>query len=77
MGLLKYIHVYAFFIGLAFGIFAVYVTQPKNRKILVYPTPENIDLLQYKDATGHCFEFRSKLVECPVNDKHISTIPIQ
>lgn len=67
----------AFLISLAFGIFAVYIFLPDMRKIYVYPTPENVDILQYRDKTGHCFKFEQKEVSCPKNENDISKIPVQ
>lgn len=77
INLLKYINVPVFIISLLFGVFAVYITMPDTRKILVYPTPENIDLLQYRDKTGSCFHFKQNEVTCPNNPSKISKIPVQ
>jgi hypothetical protein len=43
----------------------------------VYPTPENVDTVQYKDAAGNCFEFDQKKVGCPKESGKISQIPVQ
>ena len=77
MGLFKYINIPVFFISLMIGIFAVYMTIPDNRKIYVYPTPENIHILQYKDKTDTCFSFKETEVKCPTNESEISKIPVQ
>lgn len=77
MGFLKYINFKLFFFGLVFGLFAVYMTMPDNRKILVYPTPENIKMLQYQDKTDTCFSFKQEEVECPTDENKISRIPLQ
>ena len=55
----------------------VYITMPDNRKIYVYPTPENINVLQYKDKTDTCFAFQQKEVACPKNEKDIFIISPQ
>jgi len=55
----------------------VYITMPDNRKIYVYPTPENINVLQYKDKTDTCFSFQQKEVSCPKNEKDIFIISPQ
>ena len=55
----------------------VYITMPDMRKIYVYPTPENIDILQYRDKTNSCFGFKQKEVSCPSNEGDISKIPVQ
>jgi hypothetical protein len=77
MGFSKYINLPLFLVSLAFGLFAVYITMPDTRKIYVYPTPENVDILQYKDRTDSCFSFRQTLVECPADESKISKIPAQ
>lgn len=77
MGLFKYINIKIFIISLAIGLFAVYITMPDTRKIYVYPTPENIDVLQYKDKTSNCFQYKQKVVNCPTDESKISKIPAQ
>jgi hypothetical protein len=73
----KYINVPVFIISLIVGIFAVYVYLPDTRKIYVYPNPENIDILLYRDKTGQCFKFDQKEVSCPSNEDQISKTPVQ
>ena len=77
MNIMKYINVPIFIISLAIGLFIVYITMPDMRKIYVFPTPENIDILQYRDKTKSCFQFNQKEVTCPSNEFEISKIPIQ
>jgi hypothetical protein len=66
-----------FIVSLAIGIFMVYITIPSTRTIYVYPTPENVDILQYRDRTENCFEMKEVEVKCPRNEKDISQIPVQ
>jgi len=73
----KFIDFKLFFISLAVGIFFVYINQPSPTIIYVYPTPKNLDKIQYKDKIGNCFEFESKEVKCPTNKDEITSIPIQ
>lgn len=77
MGVFKYIHFPVFFISLIFGFIAVYLTLPDTRMIYVYPTPENVDALQYRDKTDTCFSFQQKVVGCPKDESKISKIPAQ
>ena len=77
MNVLKYINVYVFIVSLAFGIFAVYITTPEKRKIVVYPTHENSGILQFKDKTNSCFSVVETEVKCPANDKDIAKVPVQ
>lgn len=73
----KFIHLPAFVISLAIGIFFVYINTTDKREIFVYPTPETVDLLQYRDAAGNCFYFNQKKVACPVNKSEISELKPQ
>ena len=73
----KYINIPIFLISLALGIFMVYITLPDMRKIYVYPTPDNIDILQYKDKTDNCFHYKQQEIECPTDESKISKIPVQ
>lgn len=76
MGLLKYINIPVFIISLALGLFFVYVYQADKRVIYVYPKPDNVDYIQYKDATGTCFNVKQSELKCPA-EKDISKIPAQ
>ena len=40
MNILKYINIPVFIIAFALGMFAVYIFDPDNKKIIVYPTHE-------------------------------------
>ena len=77
MNLLKYINIPVFIISLAFGLFAVYITMPDTRKIQVYPTHENVEMLQYRDKTDTCFSVSEEQVKCPMSESEISNIPVQ
>jgi hypothetical protein len=77
INILKYVNPPVFFVSLVIGLVAVYLTVPENRIIYVYPTPENVATLQYKDKTGNCFSMKQKEVTCPKNDSEISKLPAQ
>jgi len=77
MGLFKYINMPAFIISLVVGFFIVYITMPDTKKIYVYPTPENVAVLQYKDKTDTCFSLEQTEVKCPTDTKNIINIPVQ
>lgn len=74
--MLKYISVKVFLISFVIGLFFVYMFGPEMKTIYVYPTPQNIGKIQYKDAAGNCFRYTSKEVKCPSDDL-ISSIPAQ
>lgn len=66
-----------FIISFAIGIFFVYITQARPKTIIVYPTPDNVDDIQYKDSADNCYHFKSQITECPQNSSLIHTIPVQ
>jgi hypothetical protein len=72
--MLKYINVPVFLISFALGVFAVYVTAPDKKKIIVYPTPDNAQHVQYKDGAGNCFQFKQTKAQCT---KDSTNTPIQ
>jgi hypothetical protein len=67
----------AFLISLVVGLFLVYAFNPTPTVIYVYPTPENINKLQYKDYANNRYEFTSKEVKCPNDKQLINIIPVQ
>lgn len=75
--MLKYINVPVFIVSFALGMFAVYIYTPDNKKIMVYPSPDNVRHIQYKDKAGNCFQFKETRKTCPKNESEISKIPIQ
>ena len=73
-----FINVPVFALSLAVGLVFVYLgNEGEQRKIFVYPSPENLSLLQYKDRAGTCFQYSQTKVACPANAAEISKIPIQ
>jgi hypothetical protein len=73
----KYIDIKYFLISLAIGLFFVYITFDENRKITVYPSPENADLIQYRDKADQCFEFQETPVQCPDKKEKMFKVPVQ
>jgi hypothetical protein len=43
----------------------------------VYPTPENVQHIQYRDKADNCFSIKENEVSCPGNEKDIQKIPVQ
>ena len=74
---MKFINIPAFIISLAIGIFLVYIGNPRPSIIYVYPTPDNVNEIQYKDRSGTCFGFEANQVSCPANKKLVREYPIQ
>ena len=71
------VHWPTFICALAVGLFFVYVTQSQKQVVVVYPTPENVDRIQYKDRAGTCHEFSAASGTCPKDAASIQTIPVQ
>jgi len=74
---LKFISLKIFLISLAMGLLFVYLSNPDPTIIYVYPTPENVDKITYKDKASNCFKFSAKEVSCSKNKSMIKTIPLQ
>ncbi len=75
--ILNYISIPIFFISFAIGLFFVYVLGPEMKTIYIYPSPENVDKILFKDKAENCFVFEEQMVNCPTDDSLISKIPIQ
>ena len=63
--LLNHISLPVFFISFVVGLFFVYIFSPEPKKIYIYPTPENVDKVLFKDKADNCFYFEEEVVECP------------
>jgi hypothetical protein len=74
---LKFISLKIFLISLAIGLLFVYLSNPDPTIIYVYPTPDNVNKITYKDKASNCFKFSAKEVQCPENKNSIKTIPLQ
>ena len=74
---MKYINIPVFLISLVLGAFFIYVSAEPTETILVYPTPENAQILQYQDKADNCFQYSMEKVKCPSNKSKINHIPIQ
>ena len=49
----------------------------EKKKISVYPTPSNIDHLQFKDKADNCFQYSMEKIKCPSDKSKINHIPVQ
>lgn len=75
--LFNLINLRIFLISFAIGLFLIYIYGPEMKTIYIYPTPENVDKIIFKDHADNCFQFDSYDVECPKNISLINEIPIQ
>jgi len=75
--LLNYISLPIFLISFTLGLFFIYIYGPQKKTIYIYPSPDNIDKILYKDKASNCFKFNKVIIECPNDEKLISNIPMQ
>jgi hypothetical protein len=73
----KYISIKVFLISLALGLLFVYLSSPTPTIIYVYPTPDNVGRIDYKDKASNCFKFKANEVKCPSDTNMIKKIPVQ
>jgi hypothetical protein len=75
--ILNYISIPIFLISFAVGLFFIYVLGPEMKTIYIYPSPENVDKVLFKDKAENCFYFDERIVDFPKDESQISKIPIQ
>ena len=73
----KFLSFKIFFISLAVGLLFAYLSSPEPTVIYVYPTPDNVGKVEYKDKADNCFQFQAIETKCPNDKSKIKTIPVQ
>lgn len=74
--LFKIINWKIFFISFFAGLIFIYLNDDK-KQIFVYPSPSNINKVEYKDKANNCYVYNMEEVKCPNNNKSIKHIPMQ
>ena len=75
--ILNLISIPIFLVSFAVGMFFIYALGPEIKTIYIYPSPENVDKVLFKDKANNCFYFEEETVECPKDDTFLSKIKIQ
>tara|TARA_Y100000389_G_C17469834_1_gene529319 strand:+ start:7793 stop:8020 length:228 start_codon:yes stop_codon:yes gene_type:complete len=73
--ILKFISLPIFLLSFCIGILFVYLSPPQHTTIHVYPTPDNVEIIEYYDKAGTCHQYTFSEVEC--NNTNTKNIPIQ
>ena len=55
---------FAFIISFAIGILFVYLSAPKQKIIIRYPNPYNIDKIVYRNENDLCYKYNAEEVKC-------------
>lgn len=72
----KCINITVFLLSFFLGLLFVYFFEDK-KKIYVYPTPHNLNNIQFRDKADNCFKYDIEKTTCPKDKNLISNIPIQ
>jgi hypothetical protein len=73
----NYISFPVFLISLAVGLFFVYVLGPETKTVYIYPSPENVDKILFKDKADNCFQLQQQEINCPSDISLLQKVPIQ
>ena len=52
--------------GFTVGLLTLYTKDKDKRIVYVYPRPDNVERIQYRDLSGQCFEVVQEPVPCNV-----------
>lgn len=75
--MLKYISIPIFLVSFALGILFVYSIGSDLKTVYVYPTPENVNEVLFRDNADNCFAFQQREVGCPTDETKIAKVPVQ
>ena len=71
---MKVKYIGAFIFSFIVGMIFICISPVEYKTVVVYPTPSNVDKIQYKDKANNCYKFKAKLVDCT---KDALNIPVQ
>ena len=73
----KIFNIKFFILGILIGFMLVLLYPISKKEVIIYPSNENKDVIQYKDSAKNCFEASIEELECPKNPANVNIIPIQ
>ena len=73
----KFINLPVFITSFIIGVIFIQLSSPATTTVFVYPTPDNVEHIEYIDRAGTCFEYNHVNVECPKDKTQITNIPPQ
>ncbi len=76
MNIFNIINIKVFLVSLFVGLVFIYLNDDK-KKINIFPTPSNINEIEYRDKADNCFEYVMENIKCPSDEKKINHIPVQ
>ena len=76
MNIFNIINIKVFLVSLFIGLVFIYLNDDK-KKINIFPTPSNINEIEYRDKADNCFEYVMENIKCPSDEKKINHIPVQ
>lgn len=72
---LSMINIPVFLVSLFIGLVYVFISNPQQEPVSVYPTPNNAGRIIYADKAGICYAYEPDKIKCPENGS--KRIPIQ
>ena len=73
----NHLELFPFVIGLAAGVFVIYILKPSTTTVTKYPNLENVGEVVYSDKNGTCFQYATKTVDCDKMEDKIKPYPLQ
>jgi len=70
--ILKFISVPVFLVSFVVGLLFIYIWGEDLHPVYIYPSPENVGEILYKDNAGSCYTYKAKDAECGYTTKDIT-----
>ncbi len=70
--ILKFISIPVFLVSFVVGLLFIYIWGEDLHPVYIYPSPENVGEILYKDNAGSCYTYKAKDAECGYTTKDIT-----